>query len=134
MSPHIPRRIAFLELLGFSLVICVIWADELLDLPYHLFGAPATPLRTAEAVFESSVVGLLGLGVILMTLRMARQVVYLESLVVLCAWCRRVREEGRWIRLEEYLEARRATTSHGLCPDCADRLDQDPGQLIAPTR
>jgi hypothetical protein len=129
VSPHIPLRIALLELLGFSLVIGVIWADELLDLPHHVFGAPATPLRIAEALFESITVGLLGLTVITMTLRIARRVVYLESFVVLCAWCRRVREEGHWTRLADYLEARRARTSHGLCPDCANRLeaeDRDP--------
>jgi hypothetical protein len=123
--PHLPRRIALLELLGFSLIIGVIWADELLDLPHYLFGAPATPLRIAEAAFESIAVGILGLMVIMMTLWMARRMVYLESFLVICAWCRRVREEGRWTRLEEYLSARRAQTSHGLCPDCANRLEAE---------
>ena len=121
--PHLPRRIALLELLGFLLIIGVIWADELLDLPHYLFRAPATPLRISEAAFESIAVGILGLLVIIVTLRMARRVVYLESFMVICAWCRRVREEGRWTRLEEYLSARRAQTSHGLCPDCANRLE-----------
>lgn len=50
----------------------------------------------------------------------------LRSLVPVCSWCNRVRDdEGYWRRLEAYVEE--TTTSkvtHGMCADCeADMLD-----------
>ncbi len=121
--PPLPRRLAILEALGFGLIVAVIWADELLDLPHYLFGATPTPLRLSEAGFESAAVILLGLIVVSLSVRMARRVAYFESLVVLCAWCRRVRHDGQWTSLEGFLAANQAATSHGICPQCASSLD-----------
>jgi hypothetical protein len=121
-----PRQTRFLLLLqagGFALVATLIWADELLDLPHLLLGAPPTPLRLSEAALESGAVAALGLMTILLTLRLLRRVRYLESFVVLCAWCHRVRDAGRWVSLEAFFAARQASTTHGICPDCEVRLD-----------
>jgi hypothetical protein len=126
-SRHLPYRLALLESLGFALVVAVIWADELLDLPHYLFGATVTPLRLSEAVFESGVVSILGLVVVTLSLRMARRVAYFESLVVLCAWCRRVYHQGQWTSLESFLHATQARTSHGICPQCESTLEEGPG-------
>jgi hypothetical protein len=73
-------------------------------------------------MLESS--GVVGLGIltILLMLRMIHRLRYLESFVVLCSWCRRVREGDEWVELERFLAARRAHTSHGLCPDCELRM------------
>jgi hypothetical protein len=60
---------------------------------------------------------------ILLTLRLLRRVRYLESLVVLCAWCHRVRDADRWVNLEIFFAARQASTTHGICPECEVRLD-----------
>jgi len=118
-SPHLPARIAVLEGLGFAAVVLVIWLDELLDLPHSLLGAPPTPLRLEEAILESVLVIALGTGVVSLSLKM-----YLQSFVSLCAWCRRVNAESRWISFEEFLAEHRSTTSHGICPDCARRLEE----------
>ncbi len=41
-----------------------------------------------------------------------------------CAWCKKVRDErGRWQQIEVYMMEHLATTfSHGICPECHDRL------------
>jgi hypothetical protein len=43
----------------------------------------------------------------------------LDSLLVMCSWCRQVRVANRWIPLEEFLKERAATiATYGLCPAC----------------
>ena len=121
----IPRRTTFRRLLlvetgGFLLVSLIIWLDELLDLPHILFGAPPTPLRVAEGALESVLTLALGAVVVAVTARAFRRILYLESLVVLCAWCRRVRDGGDWLTIEQFLERQHAAeTTHGICERCA---------------
>jgi PAS domain S-box-containing protein len=50
----------------------------------------------------------------------------LSGVIPICAWCgRKIRdEEGHWVRLEVYITERsEAEFSHGMCPDCAQKLD-----------
>jgi hypothetical protein len=123
LRARLPRQLIVLQLLGFAIVLAMLWADELLDLPHILFHATATPRRLSEAVFESTVVAVLGLVTTSFTMRLTRRIVALESFVVLCGWCRRIRDEGRWLTLEAFLTAHQANASHGLCPECAAKLE-----------
>ncbi len=74
---------------AFPTVAVVIWLDEPLDLPHLFFQAPPTPFRLAECTLESALTLILGLTVVTVTARAFRRIEYLESLVVMCAWCRR---------------------------------------------
>jgi hypothetical protein len=113
-------RILALEAAGFLLVATVLWLDELMDLPHLLFGAPYTVPRLAECVFESVLTILLGAAVVIVTRRAFRRILYLESLIVMCAWCRRVRDGDQWLSVEEFLTRQhRARTTHGICDACA---------------
>jgi hypothetical protein len=124
MLPRFPGRVAVIpQIIGFLVLAALAWMDELLDLPHVLLRAPPSPHRVQEALLESIVILLLGAAVTAWTLRAARRVAYLESFVVLCAWCRRVRHDDRWLSLEAFLAQHRATTSHGLCPDCERRIE-----------
>jgi hypothetical protein len=118
------RALMLVEAAGFGLVILLIWADELFDLPHALLGAAPTPLRLSEATLES--VAVLGLGALtsFLTLRVLRRLRYLESFLVLCAWCHRVRNGQQWVPIERFLADHDTTTSHGICPECEDRLDR----------
>jgi PAS domain S-box-containing protein len=51
----------------------------------------------------------------------------LRRFMSMCASCRRVRDEdGGWIELERYVKRHTHTRfSHGLCPECAERLYPD---------
>lgn len=44
----------------------------------------------------------------------------LQGLMTICTHCKRIKnEEGRWTRLEQYLEANaNVRFTHFLCPDC----------------
>jgi hypothetical protein len=120
------RRLLFLEAVGFGLVVTIVWLDEWLDLPHRLFGAPPTPVRVAEALLETVLAVLVGAGVIAISRRAFARIEYLESLVYMCAWCRRVRRTGEgddWLTVESFLEREhQAATSHGICDDCARQI------------
>jgi hypothetical protein len=109
-----------LEAVGFLLIIAIIWMDEILDLPHVLFGATHMPVRWAEGALESLLTVAVGTAVVLITYRAFRRIDYLESLIVMCAWCRRVRSGTEWVSVEAFLQRQhQSDTSHGICETCA---------------
>jgi hypothetical protein len=48
----------------------------------------------------------------------------LDGLIPICASCKKIRnDKGYWSQLEEYInEHSEATFSHGVCPECAEKL------------
>ena len=112
-----------LEALGFIFVALLIWVNEYLDVPRLVFGSPATPFRPIEVAIESGFVLLLGAAVTGVSWLTFRRLAYLESLLILCASCQRVGDEGRWLDFESFVESRdRLETTHGMCPDCQTTL------------
>jgi len=51
----------------------------------------------------------------------------LEGLLPICAYCKRIRDQGQaWVRVEDYVEMRSdARFTHGICPDCRDTVVRD---------
>lgn len=51
----------------------------------------------------------------------------LSDMLPMCAWCRKVRDDdGFWSQIEEYLDKQTGTrVSHGLCPECSERLQAE---------
>jgi hypothetical protein len=52
----------------------------------------------------------------------------LETLLPLCAWCKRIRSDERdyWMKVEDYIgRLTNKEITHGLCPDCARELMAD---------
>jgi hypothetical protein len=124
-----------LEAAGFGLVILLIWADEFLDLPHVIFGAPPTPIRYSELLLEGGATFLLGLVVVVMSWRTNQRVTELELLVMICASCRRVSVDGDWLTFEDFIREReRIMTSHGVCPTCYAREMQSIGEYPEPLR
>jgi hypothetical protein len=117
-----------LEASGFSLVILLIWADEYLDLPHLLFGAPATPVRISEVLFEAGTTFLLGAGVIVASWRTNQRITQLETLLLICASCQRVSVDGQWLAFEGYIKQRdHLVTSHGGLSDVLGAADGGAG-------
>lgn len=57
----------------------------------------------------------------------------LESLLPVCAWCKKVRDDqGYWSQLEAFIAAKTRTRfSHGICPDCSEKVRQENPDLFA---
>ena len=112
-----------LEAVGFLLIVAIIWMDELFDLPHLMFGAARTPVRWVEGIIESLLTLAVGAAVVAISYGAFRRIEYLESLIVMCAWCRKVRSGEDWLSMEDYLERQQqARTSHGICEVCAKRV------------
>ena len=92
--------------------------------------------RLADSI-EILLFAIVGLGItwLAQQLRAARlraedaleQVRTLTGLLPICAWCKKIRdEEGRWQQLERYISLHSdAKFTHGLCEECARRLEAD---------
>ncbi|HEY3383933.1 MAG TPA: hypothetical protein VGK32_19390 [Vicinamibacterales bacterium] len=57
------------------------------------------------------------------------QVQQLEGIIPICMYCKKIRDDqNSWLRLERYLaEHSQAEFSHGICPECAERVQQHLG-------
>lgn len=117
---RVPLLPLALEAAGFVTIAVVIWLDELIDLPHLLFGATVTPFRPTEALLESALV--LALGALIMDFTAHSLSRHIERLIVLCAWCHKVRLDREWVSIEDFLREHRADTSHGMCPDCERKM------------
>jgi hypothetical protein len=114
------------ELGLFFIVTVVLWLDEYMDLPYHVLGAAPTPYRPQEYVLETVSI-LIVAGVVItitaLTMRRARKI---ERFLRVCAWCRKIWVDDKWVSLEEYaLKMHSLKSSHGICDECVARLDQE---------
>ena len=83
----------------------------------------------AQEVAFSLLSTLLGVSAYaLATLRRTRQLTgqieTLQSLLPVCAWCKKVRNDsGYWDQIEKYITANSATKiTHGICPECEAKM------------
>ncbi len=52
-----------------------------------------------------------------------RQIENLETLLPICAWCKKYRTpEGAWQPIEQYLHDKGASLTHGICPTCSPKV------------
>ena len=120
----VAKQIIIYEIIGFSAILLLIWLDEFIDIPYLLLGAEATPVNWRESLFESVCIVILGVIIIQFTHKMLQRMKHLEGILPICASCKRIRDKnGTWHQIESYVSERsEAEFSHGLCPDCAEKL------------
>ncbi len=107
----------------FVTCIALIGVDEYLDIPHRLLGAGANPFRMEEFLVECGTITLAALAVILPTAILIRKEKRLENFVRICAWCKKVSLDGRWVSLETYIKTKEnADSTHGICEECSARL------------
>lgn len=111
--------ILFLEIFGILLVIIVLWLDELLDLPHNIFGTMATPVNYSESILETLIILIFAIPVLIATSKILKKIQYLEGLLIVCSYCKKIKTENSWVPVEEYMSNNTAADfSHGLCPAC----------------
>jgi len=116
----------------FFIVLIVLYLDEYVDLPYHMLGAAQTPYRPQEYVLESLSVLVVAIIVIMVTYIILRRTARLERFLRVCAWCRKVWVNEKWVSFEEYaLKRHSLKSSHGICDECVDRLEKKAEQKKA---
>ncbi len=125
------QRVLLFENIGFLALILLSWANEVLDLPRLAFGGN-TQVNWREAAMENFLVLIVWGVVYVVTKRILARLHYLEGFLRVCAWCRRIGQDDTWLPLEEYFsKALNVRTSHGICPECKQKLLADGGNPTA---
>ena len=115
-------KILWYEAFGFAAIIAFSWFFEFTDLSYFVGGVESSA-DWREGVVETLVVLIVAIPVMVFTKRMVAQLYYLEGFMRVCAWCRKAEHHGEWSSMESFFENNFETlTSHGICPDCFDRI------------
>jgi hypothetical protein len=113
------KRILIIEIVGFITIIIVVWLDELIDLPYLIYGSDATPINYFESILETVVISLLAIIIIFLTHTIWQRLKYLEGILPVCSFCKKIRLKDSWIPIENYVsDHSEADFSHSICPEC----------------
>jgi len=112
-----------IEAICFFLILCTLWADEIFDFPHLFFNLEATPIDWSDASIESVIFIFIAGIALLLTWKLSPKEDGLSNskVVAVCAVCRKVCVEGRWISLDSFIESGAVgTLTHGICPDCME--------------
>lgn len=129
-----PVRMFLWQALCILLAAGFVWTCIACEWPCRYFMDPRAESRWAQAGFLASGILLLGLLALLPVVRHWQ--VRRSGSVTICSYCRKVHVADRaWEHFEVFFSNRRlAQVSHGVCPDCSDRVmqqyrngDQDAG-------
>ena len=95
------------------------------------FGAPRWhPPPQRESLFGPRLAAGLnnhsqGLLIVLGEPQVSECIRYLESILHVCAWCRKIEHNDRWRSLEaHFMQKTGGRVSHGICPECSERLQR----------
>jgi hypothetical protein len=107
----------------FSIILITIWLDEFIDLPIILFNAPPTPYRLEEYLIETGLISIVAVIITALTIIGLKKIERFENYLRVCAWCKSVWLDGKWVKFEHYLESRHELRStHGICEKCHERF------------
>lgn len=106
-------------------VIALIWLNEVFDFQSKLFGALPSPGEWSCAGFLTMGVALLGACAVFPSYRYQNEA--RRRAVTICSYCRKVQiNERAWEGMDSFFSGRlHATLSHGVCPDCGERVMRD---------
>lgn len=111
------RRVLLVQTLAFAILIIVSWLDELVQLPYWIFGSTGSN-DWHEALWESAILVVVWLLVVSVT----RMLAHPAATVRVCMWCRKISDGGYWLQTEEYFGAPVGGDEPGcMCPGCRER-------------
>lgn len=116
----IAKKVSWYQASAILFIIAITWIDEVLDIPYVLLGGPATPINWRESFFESIIITLIGAVIIRHTYKLLLRVSYLESILPVCASCKKIRLDPEfWSDIKQFVQDRsKSEFTHGVCPDC----------------
>lgn len=117
-----PNRVLFYEAVGFVTILAITWLDEFLGFPERYLGGASHSPEWLEGGVETAAILAVAIPTLLLTRRLMSRLFFLEGFLTVCAWCRKINDEERWISMEDYFSSGlRMRTSHGMCPDCFEK-------------
>ena len=123
-------RVLLYESLGFGLILFLSWLNKFVDLPHLFTAGDARLAKWRDGFIETLLILLIWAFVHSLTTRLLQRLHYLEGMLKICAWCRKVGHKDRWMQLEDYFaEGFHIDTTHGVCPECMKKLEDDTKQF-----
>ena len=123
-------RVLWYESIGFGLILLLSWLNKAVDLPYLIAGGNGGLSKWRDGVIETILILLIWAFVLSLTRRLTDRLHYLEGMLRICAWCRKVGHDDKWMRLEDYFaEGFHISTTHGVCPECLKKIEEDTRQF-----
>ncbi|MBS1795137.1 MAG: hypothetical protein JSS81_14860 [Acidobacteria bacterium] len=117
-------RILWYEGIGFLIIIAFSWLTEVTDLR-NFTGDTPTPINWNQCLVETCIVLLIALPVMFFTRKLLLRLYYLEGFLRICAWCKKLEENGKWIPIETYFKEHfKMESSHGICPECFEKTQK----------
>jgi hypothetical protein len=127
-APTVARlltSVAFWQGMMFFMLVCMIWVNEVLDLPRGIYNALPSGIDYFGAGLLSSGIVIVGFITTAHTYLLQQRI--LRGIIVCCSYCNKVRVEHRdWQEMEHYVSQKTlATFSHGVCPDCYGNVREE---------
>jgi hypothetical protein len=120
--------------LGFLIVLVLTWSDSIFDLAHAILGLPHRELDVNRTAITTVVIIFLWMFSAYKIYLVVSRLSYLESFLHVCAWCRKIEYDNRWLSLEAHFAQKTGgTVSHGICPECAEKVLHPIREGSAPT-
>ena len=114
--------------LGFLIVVVLTWSDAIFDLAHIILGLPGREIDLNRTAITTVVILLLWMFSAYKIYLVVSRLSYLESFLHVCAWCRKIEHNERWLSLEDHFAQKTGgTVSHGICPDCYQKVTRRAG-------
>ena len=128
MPIHLPKDpfayIGFWQFLTFIMLILLVWVNEIRDMPAMLFNTDPQDVNIFRGCVLTAAVLVAAIVAIGNTYLQQKRV--LNSMISVCSTCNKVRvNDNQWKQMEEYISDNSLLTfTHGLCPDCMEKVMQ----------
>ncbi len=116
--------VALWQFMVFIMLICFVWASEVLNLPALYFGGTEEPLDIFRPFVLSA--GIIVSAIITVGYTYMQQKHIIKGMLMICSMCQKVRiNQDVWEEMDYYLSrSSLAFLSHGFCPDCYKKIVQ----------
>ena len=116
--------IGFWQFMTFIMLILLVWVNEVRDMPALLFNTDPQDINIFRGFLLTAAVLVAAIVTIGNTYLQQKRV--LNSLISVCSNCKKVRvNQNQWKQMEEYISDNSLLTfTHGLCPDCMEKVMQ----------
>lgn len=114
--------VAFWQLMVFVLLLCFVWANEVLDFSSMMFDTDRIQFNMYRASMLSAAI--ITAAIVAVGHTYERQRAVIRRMFMTCVYCHRVmHEDGRWEHVEEYfMRNYPVDMERGACPDCEKML------------
>lgn len=112
--------------ISYAMILGILWANEIFDIPYRLNIGPKTPQNYSEAFLESAAIIIVWIATTHMCKKALMKIKVLEGLLPICSECKKIKSDNQWHEIADYISDKsEADFTHSLCPTCLKKLYPD---------